>query len=113
FKESVIGRREDGMAVPSPEDEKRLSALDEQLAAARSQLDEAKTKGDAPQAELDAVARAERERKAFFNSLPKCLVSSSAANKRIVRILPRGNWMDESGEIVEPALPHYLSQPHT
>ena len=27
------------------------------------------------------------------------------------RILPRGNWQDESGAIVEPAVPHFLSQP--
>ena len=32
-------------------------------------------------------------------------------DKRTVRILPRGNWMDESGEVVKPALPHYLPQP--
>ena len=25
-----------------------------------------------------------------------------------VRILPRGNWLDESGEVVEPAVPHFL-----
>ena len=59
-------------------------------------------------AEQDDVAKAERERKAFASSLPKCLVSVSNAQKRTVRILPRGNWMDESGEIVKPALPHYL-----
>ena len=34
-----------------------------------------------------------------------------AATARTVRILPRGNWMDESGEIVKAALPHYLPQP--
>ena len=28
-----------------------------------------------------------------------------------MRILPRGNWMDETGEVVKPALPHYLPQP--
>lgn len=27
------------------------------------------------------------------------------------RILPRGNWQDESAEIVEPAPPHFLPQP--
>jgi len=26
------------------------------------------------------------------------------------RVLPRGNWQDESGEIVEPATPHFLAQ---
>ena len=28
-------------------------------------------------------------------------------------ILPRGNWMDETGEVVQPALPHYLPRPKT
>ena len=28
-----------------------------------------------------------------------------------MRILPRGNWMDETGEVVKPALPHYLPRP--
>ncbi len=27
---------------------------------------------------------------------------------RPIRILPRGNWMDDSGEIVAPAVPHFL-----
>ncbi|MCC6232880.1 MAG: PSD1 domain-containing protein [Verrucomicrobiales bacterium] len=62
-------------------------------------------------AERDALASAERERREFYESLPKCLVSVSTANRRTVRVLPRGNWMDESGEIMKPALPHYLPQP--
>lgn len=28
----------------------------------------------------------------------------------ITRVLPRGNWQDESGEIVQPAPPHFLPQ---
>ncbi len=47
----------------------------------------------------------------YEQSLPRCLVTVSTANKRTVRILPRGNWMDESGEVVKAALPHYLPQP--
>ncbi|HEY1064818.1 MAG TPA: DUF1549 domain-containing protein, partial [Pirellulales bacterium] len=63
------------------------------------------------QAELDAVAAIEAQRKAFYETLPKCLVTVSAPTKRTVRILPRGNWMDESGEVMQAALPHYLPQP--
>jgi hypothetical protein len=61
--------------------------------------------------ELEAVATAQQQRDAFNMSLPKCLVSVSSPQKRNVRILPRGNWMDESGELVKAALPHYLPQP--
>jgi hypothetical protein len=27
-----------------------------------------------------------------------------------IRVLPRGNWQDESGEVVKPSAPHFLSQ---
>jgi cytochrome c553 len=61
--------------------------------------------------EIAAVAKAQQLRDAYNMTLPKCLVSISAPEKRKVRILPRGNWMDESGELVKAALPHYLPQP--
>ena len=61
--------------------------------------------------ERDNLAKVEGARAEFVASLPRCIVSSSTPNKRIVRVLPRGNWMDESGEIVKPTLPHYLPQP--
>jgi len=61
--------------------------------------------------EIDALAEATQARTAFYGTLPKCLVSLSTAKKRTVRILPRGNWMDESGEIVRPALPAFLPHP--
>jgi hypothetical protein len=46
----------------------------------------------------------------FEANLPNCLVSSQG-KPRTVRILPRGDWMNESGEVVSPALPHFLPQP--
>ncbi|MFO0889459.1 MAG: DUF1553 domain-containing protein [Isosphaeraceae bacterium] len=176
-EEPIIGRREDGMAVTTPEQRRTLAGLDAAVAEARSRLDavapqlnaaqeqwaadvarysitlpELKTDSRASDAEKkaaraasealkkpaasrdareresirayflaaattlfpaerEALARAERDRKGFHDGLPKCIVSVSTPNKRTVRILPRGNWMDESGEVVKPALPHYLPQP--
>ncbi len=177
IEEPILGRREEGMAVTTPDDVKTLARLDAALVEARSRLDAAMPQLKAAQdqwaadlvrysitlpelaadsrasdaekaaarsvtdalkkpaasrdakeresirayfltkattlfhAEREAVARAERERQAFHDALPKCLVSVSSPTKRTVRILPRGNWMDESGEIVKPALPHYLPRP--
>jgi cytochrome c553 len=51
------------------------------------------------------------ERANFEKEIPRCLVSESMPQPRIVRILPRGNWQDESGEIVEPGVPEFLAQP--
>ncbi|MFO0889408.1 MAG: PSD1 and planctomycete cytochrome C domain-containing protein [Isosphaeraceae bacterium] len=36
-----------------------------------------------------------------------------SAPPRVTRVLPRGNWQDESGPIVEPAVPRFLPQPST
>ena len=63
------------------------------------------------QTERDGLAKAEKDRKEFYDPLAKCLVSVQADKPRTVRILPRGNWMDETGEVVKPAFPAYLPQP--
>lgn len=176
IQEPIIGKREEGMLVASPEEETKQASLDKtlekakkaydailpQLQAAQKQweadieayeitLPELRTEAKASQEEIaraknvvKALAKAAKERRkpdleliqsyfyergtqlynseretfesakrardAHFNSLAKCLVSVSSTNKRTVRILPRGNWMDESGEIVKPALPSYLPQ---
>lgn len=60
--------------------------------------------------ERETLAKAEAARKALYDGLPKCLVSDSGP-RRTVRILPRGNWMDSTGEIMKPALPHFLPGP--
>ena len=174
IKEGIIGKREDGMIVGTPEQEAKLANLDAAVAGAKKKLsvmlpqlveaqkvweaDLIAKKTELPElakdskasaadkkaaqqilailkakernakqkqtleeyfrkgtslakAELDLVAKAERERAAFYNTLPKCLVSISDANKRVVRILPRGNWMNESGEVMKAALPGYLPKP--
>jgi len=66
---------------------------------------------EALKTERDALAAAQRSHDAFRAAIPKTLVTAKAAQTRTVRILPRGNWMDETGEIVKAALPHYLPQP--
>jgi mono/diheme cytochrome c family protein len=38
----------------------------------------------------------------------RVMITKPLAEPRTVRILPRGNWMDESGPIVEPAVPAFL-----
>jgi hypothetical protein len=58
--------------------------------------------------EIAATEKAEAD---FEASVPKCLVTVSNTNHRVVRILPRGDWMNETGEIVKAALPNYLPGP--
>jgi hypothetical protein len=43
----------------------------------------------------------------FQKSIRKCLVTTSG-NPRTVRVLPRGNWLDASGEVVSPGVPAFM-----
>ncbi|MGB8854000.1 MAG: PSD1 and planctomycete cytochrome C domain-containing protein [Pirellulales bacterium] len=61
--------------------------------------------------EQDAFAKAEKDRNEFYGPLTKCLVTVKKPAPSVVRILPRGNWMDESGEVMKPAFPGYLPAP--
>jgi hypothetical protein len=178
--EPDIGRREEGMLIATPEEEKQLAGLATEVAKAKKAVDGAapslaeaiaaweqelaeegkpatpakKTKAkakrkdpdaklaaqaapilkkpaakrtaaektivrdyylslhpEAIKAERDALAKAQKAHDAFRAGIPKSLVTTKAAVVRTVRILPRGNWMDESGVEVKAALPHYLPQP--
>ena len=99
--------------LPSDDVAKILTvAADKRTAEQQAKLTEA-FRATAPElaAEREALERARKAKDAFEEKLPRCLVSERMEPKRVVRILPRGNWMDETGEIVRPALPHYLPQP--
>ena len=70
-------------------------------------------RGIAPQLEplRKQLAEAQKARADFEKTLPRMLVSEHTDQMRTVRILPRGDWMRDDGEAVQPALPHYLPQP--
>jgi hypothetical protein len=41
------------------------------------------------------------------------MITVALATPRVTRVLPRGNWLDESGPIVEPAIPVFLGNLET
>jgi hypothetical protein len=53
------------------------------------------------------LAAVEKERTARLNAVPHVLISMSGP-PRTLHILPRGNWLDESGPVVVPAEPRFL-----
>ncbi len=153
-QEAAIGRREPGMPVATPEQEKALAKADADLAAARAKLQAAAAeylkrpdaltklppnakvppalkklielppekrvvKLDAPTTDFlarsvpelkpqgDAVAAAQKHRAAVDATIRRVLVTTSGP-PRVVRILPRGNWLDTTGPVVSPATPAFL-----
>ncbi len=57
------------------------------------------------------LADAKKQREDFDKTIDRSLVSESMEKPRTVRVLPRGNWQDETGEIVEPGVLDFLPQP--
>ena len=53
-------------------------------------------------AELDA------RRKQLDARIPSTLITM-AVSPRTIRLLPRGNWLDDSGEVLQPAVPVFLT----
>jgi hypothetical protein len=54
------------------------------------------------------IADAKKAKSDFEVTVPRCLVSVAEPEPRTVRILPRGNFLIETGDSVQPALPAYL-----
>ncbi len=54
------------------------------------------------------LADAKKARADFESTLPRTLVTERNETPRTVRFLPRGNWMIETGDVMEPALPAFL-----
>ena len=42
--------------------------------------------------------------------MTRVMVSEALPTPRETRILPRGNWMDDSGAVVEPAIPGFMGE---
>lgn len=96
------------LALPQPDEADKLAVLTQNVTSLRA------PRTDQTPTELDAVAKqikiAEQERDRFARSITNTMVSRSV-EPRVVRILPRGNWLDASGEVVQPGVPHFLPQP--
>ncbi|MEZ6090361.1 MAG: PSD1 and planctomycete cytochrome C domain-containing protein [Pirellulaceae bacterium] len=58
------------------------------------------------QKRIDQLAK---QRQNLEDKMTQTVVSRSVSPREI-RILPRGNWMDDSGEIVQPAIPEFLGR---
>jgi hypothetical protein len=58
------------------------------------------------------VAKLDAERSRLEAEIPQVVVAATTT-PRETRILPRGNWMDDSGEIVQPAVPEFLGRLET
>jgi len=83
---------------------------DKQAAALREYLVSAAPSVIELTKQRDALA-AQREK--LDKDAPRVMYTHALDEPRTVRILPRGNWLDETGEIVQPAIPQFMGKLET
>ena len=96
-EEAAVGSRGKGTLLADDAQKAKLKELSDQLAAFKDRDDKDKDK-----------AAAKKAREDYENGLTHCLTTVATANLRTVRILPRGDWQNASGEVVLPATPKFL-----
>jgi len=56
------------------------------------------------------VAALQRKQQQIEKAAPTTLIAETMATPRTMRVLPRGNWLDDSGPIVKSATPAFLKR---
>lgn len=87
-----------------PELQVPVGRLKARWAALEKELEELEK---APGGDKKRLQQLRKERGNLQKDFTKTLVSQ-AVKPRVMRVLPRGNWLDDSGEVVEPAIPEFL-----
>ncbi len=96
------------MKVLSKRQRRRLTEIEARLAELGATLEEPEAEqsdaGAAVQTESDGL----REEAQAIRQTARLTMVTQAIEPRTIRILPRGNWLDDSGPVVEPAVPEFL-----
>ncbi len=96
------------LLFPDQEQAGEMKRIENSLTRLRKAL-EMRTGGRKPERVRRQMTALTERKKQLKRNIPSTLVSVSV-KPRVIRILPRGNWMDESGAIVFPAVPKFLGE---
>ncbi len=115
--DTVPTKRAPEIQIFSSADQQQLDQLEQQIGIARLQLDELQ-KNDVLDHDVSTqinrvdqnIKQLESERKEIDRRGTWTMITKSRDVPRTTRILPRGNWLDESGEIVGPAIPSFMGK---
>lgn len=103
------GRHEPELPLPTDAEAERLKAFDTQLAGLREQLNSAEANDETKTNLENELKRIEKDRKDFDNSIRRTLITVSVTPREI-RVLPRGDWLNSAGDVVQPAIPSIFGQ---
>jgi hypothetical protein len=84
--------------------EARIAELEAQLAEDTPELAASESRWVAQQ----ELQHYRQQREQLVASHSRTTLITVAVEPREMRVLPRGNWMDKSGQVVSPGVPHFL-----
>ncbi len=116
IEEAAVGAQNANLSLPTSKQTGRLAELRQQVSELQSEIKEAEGKKKAddsaddeaidatlPKLRSDLKSR-EAELKRLNAKVRRTLIVKSIT-PRVMRVLPRGNWLDESGPVVEADIP--------
>jgi len=103
LQETAVGEQKP-MRVPTPEQAQQIGEIERQLKVLQAQLEADPDQAETVKAQIEQL---DNQRKQIDGATRLCLVSVTT-KPRTMRVLPRGNWLDETGPVVQPEVPHFL-----
>jgi len=130
FKEannSLPTSRQPELDLPTADQQQQLDELAAQIREAETAIAQAdasaKDSAESEAAAEDTTAgkkalenqlvKLKKQRTEKQSSVRRCMITVALATPRTTRVLPRGNWNDDSGPIVVPAIPEFLGTLNT
>ena len=105
---SLPAARPPEIAVHTKREREQIAAMENLIEDLSRQLEETdESDSKAIEKVKRQVEQATASHNALRNNARKTMVTV-AIQPRPIRVLPRGNWLDDSGPIVEPAVPEFL-----
>ena len=102
---SIPTKREPEMLVLSRQQSARKSTLTSQITRWEASLNS--VSDEIAQDLSNRITRAKHELETIEKQAQRTMITVSI-EPRVMRVLRRGNWLDESGPIVQPAVPEFL-----
>ena len=98
------------LELPTPEQSTHLDELQALLAKQKTELKQEGLTEERKGTVEKQVKQTEAELKAARAEVRRTMITVALETPRMTRFLPRGNWLDESGEIMQPAIPRFWGQ---
>lgn len=105
-KETAVGTQGGAIKVPVGDQAEKLIGIEKRIAELNKQLEGGPAEPQLKQLR-EQLAALQNEKKTLENGGANVLIAMAGA-PRTMRILPRGNWLDESGPEVQPATPEFM-----